>query len=397
MRYHYRAVNDQGQIQLGQLDAGNLTDLEQRLQRIGLTLIRARNGQGKRPGSGKIARRELVTFCFHLEQLTSAGVPLIEALLDLRDSVDHPRLREVIANQIEAIEGGQPFSQALAAHPAIFDPVFIGLIKAGEACGELPEVLLRLYESLKWQDELATQTRKILMYPAFVGTLVFGVLSFLMIYLIPQLADFIQSMGQTLPLSSRLLIAASSFFSTYWWLLAGLTILAMAFIQFRLKTSAAFRQKLDGWKIRLPLVGPILHKIILARFVRFFAMLYASGIPVLECLRISESVVGNAVIAETLAELGARIRAGQGVSASFGASRLFPPLLLRMLHLGESTGQLDKALLNVAYFYDRDIREAIERIQRLIEPVLTVILGLALAWIMSAVLGPIFDTIGKLR
>lgn len=397
MLFHYRAVDDQGRIQRGQLDAGNLSDLDLRLNRLGLTLIRAKAARGEMMGRRKVVRRDLITFCFHMEQLTRAGVPIIEGLVDLRDSLDHPRFREVIANMVEDIEGGRQFSQALEAHPTIFDPVFINLVKAGETSGELPEVLKRLTETLKWQDELAAQTKKIIMYPAFVGTLVFGVICFLMIYLVPKLVDFVKSMGQTLPLNTRILLAISDFFVGYWWLIIGLPVIAIIFIKIQVKTSPSFRYRVDGWKIRFPLIGPILHKIILARFASFFAMLYASGIPILECIRVSEGIVGNAVIAGALSRLGARISEGQGVTASFEEVRLFPPLVLRMLRVGESTGGLDTALLNVSYFYDRDVKESIERVQSLIEPALTVVLGLILLLIMSSVLGPIFDTIGKMK
>ncbi len=397
MRYHYRAVNEQGQIHNGQLDASNLSDLELRLNRIGLTLIRAKARQGERLGRRRIVRRDLITFCFHLEQLAHAGVPLIEGLVDLRDSTDHPRFREVIANLIEDIEGGKQFSQALSEHPAIFDDIFVNLVRAGEISGELPEVLKRLSDALKWQDELAAQTRKIVMYPAFVGLLVFGVAIFLMIYLVPQLVSFIKDMGQTLPLNTRILLAISDFLVNYWWALIVAPLLTWGFIHYRLKTSPSFRLRVDGWKIRFPVIGPILHKIILARFASFFAMLYASGIPILDCLRVMERIVGNTVVADALSQLDRRIREGQGVSTSFGEVGLFPPLVLRMLRIGETTGALDTALLNVSYFYDRDVKESIGRVQTLIEPALTVVLGLILAWIMWSVLGPIFDTISQIR
>ncbi len=397
MRYHYRAVNEQGQIHNGQLDASNLSDLELRLNRIGLTLIRAKARQGERLGRRRIVRRDLITFCFHLEQLAHAGVPLIEGLVDLRDSTDHPRFREVIANLIEDIEGGKQFSQALSEHPAIFDDIFVNLVRAGEISGELPEVLKRLSDALKWQDELAAQTRKIVMYPAFVGLLVFGVAIFLMIYLVPQLVSFIKDMGQTLPLNTRILLAISDFLVNYWWALIVAPLLTWGFIHYRLKTSPSFRLRVDGWKIRFPVIGPILHKIILARFASFFAMLYASGIPILDCLRVMERIVGNTAVADALSHLDRRIREGQGVSTSFGEVGLFPPLVLRMLRIGETTGALDTALLNVSYFYDRDVKESIGRVQTLIEPALTVVLGLILAWIMWSVLGPIFDTISQIR
>lgn len=397
MLYRYRAIDEQGKIAQGRLEAANLTDLEQRLVRIGLTLIRAKSGHGQRISAGKVLRRDLITFCFHMEQLSRAGVPLLDGLLDLRDSIEHPRFREVIASLVEAIEGGSSFSQALAAHPAVFDSVFVSLIHAGETSGELPQVLKRLTETLKWQDELAAQTRKILLYPAFVGLLVLGVLAFVMIYLVPRLVEFIQGMGQTLPLNTRILLAVSDFFIHHGWILIALPLCSLLLVKLRLVASPAFRRQFDGWKLRLPLLGPILHKIILVRLANVFALLFAAGIPVLDCLQIAVGITGNARIAEALDRLTQRISEGMSISASFEEAQLFPPLVLRMLRVGENTGALDTALLNVAYFYDRDVKESIARVQILIEPILTVALGLMLAWIMSSVLGPIFDTLGKIR
>ncbi|MBS1154230.1 MAG: type secretion system family protein [Proteobacteria bacterium] len=397
MLYRYRAIDEQGKIAQGRLEAANLADLEQRLARIGLTLIRAKSGQIIRANAGKIHRRDLITFCFHMEQLSRAGVPLLDGLLDLRDSIEHPRFREVIASLVEAIEGGSSFSQALAAHPAVFDSVFVSLIHAGETSGELPQVLKRLTETLKWQDELAAQTRKILLYPAFVGLLVLGVLAFVMIYLVPRLVEFIQGMGQTLPLNTRILLAVSDFFIHHGWILIALPLCSLLLVKLRLVASPAFRRQFDGWKLRLPLLGPILHKIILVRLANVFALLFAAGIPVLDCLQIAVGITGNARIAEALDRLTQRISEGMSISASFEEAQLFPPLVLRMLRVGENTGALDTALLNVAYFYDRDVKESIARVQILIEPALTVALGLMLAWIMSSVLGPIFDTLGKIR
>jgi type IV pilus assembly protein PilC len=397
MRFVYRAADNQGRVQQGQIEAANMADLELRLGRLGLTLIHAKGRKSDVFGRRKISRRELITFTFHLEQLTRAGVPLLEGLTDLRDSLENPVFRDVIAHLIEDIEGGSLLSQALAAHPKVFDVVFVNLIRAGEASGELSEVLKNLTESIKWQDELIAQAKKVVMYPAFVAVLVFCVVAFLMVYLVPQLVEFIKSMNQTLPLNTRILLWVSDFFVHFWWLIILTPPTLLSLIRWRVRVDPAFRFKVDGWKLRIPPVGGILHKIILARFANFFALLYGAGIPILDCIKITQGIVNNTVVADALQRVEAQIREGQGVSASFERVGMFPPLVLRMLRVGENTGQLDLALLNVSYFYNRDIKEAIERVQALVEPTMTVVLGLILAWIMSSVLGPIFDTISKIR
>jgi type IV pilus assembly protein PilC len=396
--FDYKAMDGSGRIVRGQLDAINLIDLEMRLKRMELDFINGREvRQGGLLRGGKIPKSELINFCFHMEQLTRAGVPILEGLADLRDSIHHPRFREVIASMIESIEGGRTLSQAMAEHPKVFDKVFSSLIRAGENTGNLPAVLKSLNESLKWEDELASHTKKLFMYPAFVGTVVLGVTFFLMVYLVPQMAGFIKNMGQEMPIQTKLLLATSAFVRQFWYAFLALPILAAVGIKLGIEANPAFRRRFDEFKLSLPVLGPILRKIILSRFASVFAMMYASGIAIIEAIRTSEDIVGNTVIEDGLRRAGQLIAEGQNVTVAFRNIGLFPPLVIRMLRVGENTGALDTALLNVAYFYNRDVKESIEKVQAMIEPAMTLILGAILGWVMLSVLGPIYDVITKLK
>lgn len=393
----YKAMDPAGKVVEGRMDALNVVDLEMRLKRMGLDLIDgAPVGHGKF-GGGRIGRRELITFCFHLDQLARAGVPIIESLADLRDSIDNPRFREVLADLIESVEGGKTLSQALAAHPQIFDSVFVSLIRAGEETGKLPQVLHSLTESLKWQDELAAQTKKLVTYPVFLLIVAVLVTLFMMLYLVPKMVGFLRNMGQELPLHTKLLIATSNIFVDYWYLVLAVPVVAAAAIAAVVRSNPQARLRLDALQLSLPWLGEVFKKIILARFASVFAMMYASGISVLDAIRTTQNVVGNAVIREGLQRVEAMIGEGQGITVAFQNVGLFPPLVIRMLRIGENTGSLDTALTNVSYFYTRDVRESIARVQSLIEPALTIIVGAVLGWVMLAVLGPIYDAIVKLK
>jgi type IV pilus assembly protein PilC len=397
--FTYKAIDTRGKTMLGQIEAVNLVDLEQRLKRMGLDLVR---GGPTRGGAtwlrvGSIKRSELINFCFHMEQLTGAGVPLIESLIDLRDSIENVRFREVISGVIESIQGGLRLSQALAQYPQIFTPVFTSLIRTGEDTGKLPAVLKSLVENLKWEDELAEHLKKLIMYPAFVGSIVLIVTLFLMIYLVPQMVAFIRNMGQQIPLQTRILIEVSSFLVGYWWVVVIVPILLVAGIAMLARANPSVRYQLDRLKLALPVSGEILRKIILSRFASTFALMYASGITILDAIRSSEETAGNSVIQEGLKLAGQQIGEGKNVTAAFQEVGLFPPLVVRMLRVGESTGALDTALLNVSYFYSREVRESIAKIQVLIEPALTVFLGVILGWVMLSVLGPIYDVITKIK
>jgi type IV pilus assembly protein PilC len=396
--YAYKAMNSSGRKVIGQLQAINLIDLEMRLKRMDLDFI---NGdpvkQSGLMSRARITRPELINFCFHMEQLARAGVPLVESLADLRDSMDNPRFREILASMVESIEGGKTLSQALGEHPQAFDAVIVSLVRAGEETGALPQVLNNLLESLKWQDELAAHTKKLIMYPAFLATVVVAITLFMMIYLVPKMAGFIRGMGQELPTQTRILIGTSEFFVNYWYLVLGLPLLAAAVIAYLVSTNKAARYRFDDAKLHLPYLGEILRKIILSRFASVFAMMYSSGITILDSIKATEGVVGNLVIKEGLEKVGDLIAEGQNVTVAFQNAGMFPPLVLRMLRVGENTGALDTALTNVSYFYNRDVRESIEKVQALIEPVMTVTIGLLLGWIMLAVLGPIYDIITKMK
>ena len=295
--YTYKAVNPDGRMVLGRIDAINLVDLEMRLRRMELDLITGEPLNNRRSiMGGGVPRREIIHFCFHLQQLVRAGVPIIEGLTDLRDSLEHPRFREVVASLIESIEGGQTLSQAMESHRRVFDRVFISLIRAGETTGRLPEVLHSLNESLKWEDELASQTKKMIAYPAFVSTIVVGATFFLMVYMVPQLKMFVKNMGQVLPLQTQILFFVSDLLVAWWYLALLLPAMAAFGVRFLLHHNPLARVRFDGIKLRLPLLGSILRKIVLARFANTFALLYSSGIPILESIRTTQDVVGNLVV-----------------------------------------------------------------------------------------------------
>ena len=397
--FSYKAVDTQGKNVVGRVEAVNLFDLEQRLSRMGLDLIAgAPSGQQSRLiGGRRVSRQDLINFCFHLEQLAKAGVPVIEGLVDLRESVENARFREVVSGLIESIEGGKNLSGALAEFPEVFSKVFVSLVRSGEQTGKLSEVLLSLTESLKWEDELAAQTKKLAMYPAFVGSIVLLVTLFLMIYLVPQMTGFIRNMGQDIPLQTRMLMAVSSFFVHYWWVVIAVPIALWVGLVIAVKRNPKVQYALDHYKITMPLIGPILRKIILSRFASSFAMMYSSGITVLDAIRSCEEIVSNKPLEQALRTAGQQIAEGKQLTAAFQDLDLFPPLVIRMMRIGENTGALDTALLNVSYFYNREVKESIGKVQAMIEPALTLVLGAILGWVMLSVLGPIYDSISKMK
>ncbi|HXF16821.1 MAG TPA: type II secretion system F family protein [Burkholderiales bacterium] len=398
--YQYKAIDRTGRPARGKLDAANEVDLELRLKKMGLDLIIAkavRRQGGPSIARGSVTRQDLITFCFDLEQVSRAGIPLLDGLRDLRGGMENPRFREILTSVLEDIEGGKTLSQALEGFPRVFNGVFVSLIRAGELSGTLPEVFENLGGTLKWQDELVSQTRRLLVYPSLVFVVVTSVMIFLLLYLVPQVTQLLKTMGLELPIQTRALIWMSNFTEQWWPLLLFLPVVAAVVITFMVRTRPRARYLFDYALLRLPITGEILQKIILARFANFFALMYRSGITVLDAVKTSEDIVGNRVVADGLQRAGQQINSGESMSEAFQNLGMFPPLVIRMLRVGESTGALDTALMNVTYFYNRDVRDSVDKALRLLEPTLTLVLGGMLGLILFSVLTPVYDVIGKLK
>jgi type IV pilus assembly protein PilC len=396
--FQYKAIDQDGHKARGRLEAFNEVDLELRLRKMGLDLITSRALAHNAPavGSSHITRQDLITFCFDMEQISRAGIPLVDGLRDLRDGLTNPRFREVLTSTLEDIEGGKTLSESLAAFPNVFNKVFLSLIRAGELSGQLTEVFENLGLTLRWQDELIAQTRKLLIYPAMVFVVVGAVVIFLLLYLVPQIVGLLKTMGLELPLQTRILIALSEFTANYWYVLIVVPVLLISIGGLAVRSSPRVKYAFDYLLLRLPVIGQILQKILLARFANFFALMYRSGITVLEAMRTSEDIVANDYVADGLRRAGQQINAGENLSEAFQNLGMFPPLVVRMLRVGETTGALDTALMNITYFYNRDVKESVDKALKLLEPTLTLFLGIILALILFSVLTPVYDILGQL-
>ncbi len=396
--FDYRAIDQTGRSVKGTLSAVNDVDLELRLKRMGLDLITLAELSRQYAPSGRerVTRRDLVTFCIHMRYITRAGIPLLEGLRDLRDSMEKPGFRDVLTALLEDLEGGKVLSQALAAHPAVFGAVFVHSVRAGEQTGLLDAVFDRLAESLKWQEEVASKAKRLMIYPAMVLTVVGAAIIFLLVYLVPQVLSLVETMGVVLPLPTLILMAISNALRSYWLVVLLLILIPAIGLPLWVRQSEAGREWWDRTQLRLPIIGPVVQKIALSRFTSTLAMMYRSGVTVLDALRAGEMVAGNRVIAGGIRRAAQQIADGRGLSESFQSVALFPPLVLRMLRVGETTGALDEALDNVTYFYNREVLDSIENGLRVLEPLLTAILGLLLGGILVSVLLPIYDLIGNL-
>jgi type IV pilus assembly protein PilC len=398
--FRYKAVEKSGRRALGGMDAVNEVDLELRLKRMGLDLITASvvdRSSSIVAAASKITRQDLINFCFDMEQMNRAGIPIIDGLRDLRDTLDNKRFREVLTVMAEDMDSGKTLSQCMAAHPETFDKVFVSLIRAGEQTGRVAEVYKSLADSLKWQDELVSQTQKLLMYPALVLVIVTMVMIFLLVWLVPQVSTLLKTMNLALPFQTRLMIGVTDVIKDWWPLLLAVPVFGIAGVALAIRRSSRAAYFWDYAKLRIPVIGPILQKIIIARVANFFALMYESGITVLDALKTSEEISANRYISDGLARAGQQISAGQTLTDAFRDLGMLPAMVIRMMRVGENTGALDAALRNVNYFYTRDVRESVDKALKLLGPVLTLGLGMIMAFIIWSVFSPMYDIFGKLR
>jgi len=397
--YSYKAIDEAGKIRRDYLEAENEAELEQRLNIMGLELVQCKEREYKTSLFAKKSppRQEIINFSFQMQQLTRSGVSILDGLHDLKDSLNEGMMKEVLASLISSIEGGKTFSQALSEHPEVFDTVYVTLVQVGEETGNISVVLQDIAETLQWHDELIAHTKKIMIYPSIVSVVVMVVVSFLMIFVVPQLLPFLESIGGEIPIHTRALLAVSNFMSDYWYVFFGLPFISIILIKNLAKNIPAVRLMVDGLKLRIYIVGPLLLKTSLARFANYFAMMYRSGLTVLDALKISEKLLDNAVLEKAIIEARLKISDGEVISESFKSVKIYPQLVIRMLKVGENTGALDEALMNVSYFYNREVKETIGKLEAAITPILTIILGGIMLWIMSAVLGPVYDSLSKMQ
>ena len=396
--FQYKAMDTSGKFIQGSLDASNSSDLENRLEKMGMDLVTFKQ---KEPGvdilgRNKVGRRDLINFSFYLEQLSHAGVPILEGLSDLRNGEENATFRDVISGVIEAIEGGYTFSQALGIYPKIFDDIFISLIKVGERSGKMSEVLVDITYTLKWQDELLAKAKKIMMYPLVTGSLIMAVILFMMIFVVPDIMQAIVSLGGVIPLETQALIAVSNFLVNFWYLVIAAPFLVSFLLRYLYINNPKVRFKLDRLLLKIWLFGSVNEKIKISRFTRYFALMFASGITVLDAINLSKTVVSNSVLEDGIDRAWQQISEGNSISESFKNIGIFPPLVIRMLRVGESSGEMDKSLSNVSYFFDRDINDSIDKMEPIIQTALMATIGIIVLWLAMSVMGPIYDTIGTI-
>lgn len=377
------------------ISAANEVDLYNQLKTAGLDLVSCSAlGSGGKLGlfRPKIKTRDLIQLFMHLLQMQSAGVPMLESLADVRDSADNQTLKDVITDVHRSVSEGSSLSESLANYPKYFSSIIISLIAAGEETGDLEMSYTQLIDYLKWRDDMNSKIRKATRYPMILLVVIIGTIGFMMTIVVPQIVGFIKNLGQELPSYTTALINTSEFFQNHWLGMILSIIGSVVAYKVLRKNSEVFAFKMDSLFLRLPIVGVLLRKISIARYTRTFGALFSSGIDILGCLKSAQETVSNLALIEALGVVQVQVQSGSPLSKAFSASGEFPTLVTRMIKIGEESGNLTPVLSQVSEFYSKDVDESIQGLITMLEPMLTAILGLTIAWIAAAVFGPIYSS-----
>jgi type IV pilus assembly protein PilC len=400
-KFSYRAVNAKGRPIRGVVTAANESDLTTRLEEGGLALVDCKEMSEKAGGlsaifSKKVVIRDLVQMFVHLEQLQKAGVPLLDGLSDVRDTTESPRLRDVMSDVYREVAEGNSFSNALSRHPGVFEKIFISLIASGEDTGNLTNSFQQVIKHLKWTDAMRSKIKKATRYPKILLVVVTGVIYVMMGYVVPQVTGFLKNIGKELPPVTTALIATSEFVSNYFGYIFLGAIIIYILVRVGRATSEGFKYYTDYIALNTPVMGPLIRKIALSQFCSTFGILFTSGLEILKCLDAAKLTAGNAVLVDALGSVRERVQEGLPLSTALTRTGEFPSLVVRMVKVGEESGNLSGVLEQVTEFYDKDVNEAIDAMITMIEPALTVLLGGMIMWIAAAVFGPIYDSLGDM-
>lgn len=391
--YNYRARNPKNEMQTGLVSAASLEDAKKILLANGLTPISITVPQSLTdlvPFLNKVSLREKSLFTRQLATMIEAGLSLSQALRLLLNQRKRGRLQSILETLQSDIQDGFSFSSALAKFPDVFDPIFVNVIRSGEATGKMDVVLLQLADNLEKESRLQGKIRGALFYPIFIIITMIGVGIIMMTKVVPQLVDVFQGNGQALPLSTRSLIALSNFLVHDWgWLLLALAAIALGLRSYMHSQSGV--ELFSRLNLRLPVVGGIVTQTSMARFARLLGILLGSGVPLLEALHLLDDSFTNEIYKRGLREVASQVERGIPMSVPITANPAFPAIVGQMVGVGEQTGKMDEVMDRLAAYFESEVDNRVSGLSSLIEPIVIVILGVAVFFLVEAILLPIYQ------
>lgn len=389
--FEYKAITNAGKTISGTIDSNSKDSATEALSAQGIKVIQIELSKGKAKHLGKVKLVDLVLFTRQLSTMVSAGVPLMRSLTTLQTQAENPTMKLVIADLVKEVESGAQLADALEKHPEVFTPIYINMVRAGEAAGIVDDILKRLATQVESSQTLRKKIKGAMTYPTVVFCIMIIAFFGIMIFIIPKIGEILKGIGgpdAELPALTAALLGISDFLIKFWPVIIGAAVGAGFMLRKFLKTEAGKRKR-DEIILKLPIVGLLTTKSTVASFTRTFSALVGAGVSVVEALRITGRSLGNKLYEEDLEKAALQVINGKQMSEAIGESKLFPPIVSQMLAVGEETGQTDVVLVKVAEFYEEEVNTMVDSMSSLIEPLIMVVIGGGVAVIAAAVMGPI--------
>ena len=389
--FEYKAITNAGKTISGTIDGNSKDSATEALSAQGIKVIQIELSKGKAKHLGKVKLVDLVLFTRQLSTMVSAGVPLMRSLTTLQTQAENPTMKLVIADLVKEVESGAQLADALEKHPEVFTPIYINMVRAGEAAGIVDDILKRLATQVESSQTLRKKIKGAMTYPTVVFCIMIIAFFGIMIFIIPKIGEILKGIGgpdAELPALTAALLGISDFLIKFWPVIIGVAVGAGFMLRKFLKTEAGKRKR-DEIILKLPIVGLLTTKSTVASFTRTFSALVGAGVSVVEALRITGRSLGNKLYEEDLEKAALQVINGKQMSEAIGESKLFPPIVSQMLAVGEETGQTDVVLVKVAEFYEEEVNTMVDSMSSLIEPLIMVVIGGGVAVIAAAVMGPI--------
>ena len=388
--FRYVAKENTGKTVSGVLEYSDKASLVDALRKRGLVIISINEARKKKLiGGAKVKLEEVVIFSRQLATMVDSGIPLVQAMDILHDQIEKSVFKNITATIRDDIEGGFNFSDALSKHPSVFSPLYINMVRAGESSGALDDILDRLASYLEKANKLQRKVKSSLVYPAVVVAMAVLITLVMLLKVIPTFKGIFGMLGGTLPLPTRILILVSDTLRNMFLYVVGVVVVA-GFLLKRYIATKQGRSVFDSMTLRMPIIGQLLRKVAVAKFTRTLATLVKSGVPILVSLEIVGKTSGNTVIEKAVEKVRTSIKEGENIAGPLGKSGTFPPMVVRMIYVGEQTGELEKMLGKIADFYDDQVDAAVSGLTSLIEPLIIAFLGIVIGGIVIAMFLPVF-------
>ncbi len=400
MRLTYKAVDRQGKVSRGVVDANDITEAANYLRDKNLIPVQITREQknilDELPFFNKASTNDLILFTRQLSSMLASGLTLMRALEILKDQLENQRMIDVVNGVINDVEEGKNLSTAIAKYPNIFSPIYVSIIKAGESAGLLDKVLSRLADNLEKEAKLKSTVKSALMYPIIVVVLMVVVIGIMMIFVIPQLTLLYQNLGVSLPLPTQIIIALSNFTTTFWPFVIGGVFGAM-FAYKKWSNTNDGRLIVDSIKLKIPVFGKLIKETILAEFSRTFGLLIGTGSLVVDSLMETADTTGNVHYKTAIVNIAHQVEKGVTVGDAMSYYPLFPQLLVQLVKIGEQTGKVDESLEKASEYFEREVDEMVKGLTTAMEPFIMVVLGLGVAFLIISVITPIYSLISSIQ